>query len=48
MSQVVVKMIEHGAGLLGKEQNRGKLARSEVRWIKQMHLQSIYDHPGNE
>ena len=28
--QVVVKMIEHGAGLLGKEQNRGKLARTEV------------------
>ena len=23
-------MIEHGAGLLGKEQNRGKLARTEV------------------
>eukprot|EP00983_Pelagomonas_calceolata_P091464 1157548-Pelagomonas_calceolata.AAC.8 len=30
MVQVVVKMIEHGAGLLGKEQNRGKLARTEV------------------
>jgi hypothetical protein len=28
--QVVVKMIEHGAGILGKEQNRGKLARTEV------------------
>lgn len=29
-TQVVVKMIEHGAGLLGKEQHRGKLARTEV------------------
>ena len=28
--QVVVKLIEHGAGLLGKEQNRGRLARVEV------------------
>lgn len=32
--KVVVKLIEHGAGLLGKEQNRGKLARIEVGlWI---------------
>lgn len=29
--KVVVKLIEHGAGLLGKEQNRGRLARVEVR-----------------
>ena len=28
--KVVVKLIEHGAGLLGKEQNRGRLARVEV------------------
>jgi hypothetical protein len=29
--KVVVKLIEHGAGILGKEQNRGRLARVEVR-----------------
>ncbi|GAX81008.1 hypothetical protein CEUSTIGMA_g8443.t1 [Chlamydomonas eustigma] len=27
--KVVVKLIEHGAGILGKEQNRGRLARVE-------------------
>lgn len=30
--RVVVKMIEHGAGVLGKAQHRGRLARTEVRW----------------
>lgn len=32
--KVVVKMIEHGQGVLGKEQNRGKLARAEVGAVR--------------
>ena len=31
--RVVVKLIEHGNGLLGKEQHRGRLARIEVREV---------------